>query len=134
MRRSFVLFLSLLVVLGGLVSPCAAEAAADESCADVLGRWTITIDFNGRTSRPTLIVEQEDDQLTGTWEGRRGAVPLLEVAYEEGTLKARFERTFDGETTTMRLYADVEGDRFSGELETGQGTVPLTGVREATDD
>lgn len=134
MRRSLLFLFLITATLTSTATPVVAEAETRDLRADVLGRWTVTIDFNGRTSHPTLIVEEAEDGLTGTWEGRRGAVPLLEVTYEEGTLAARFERTFGEEAVTMRLYADIEGDRFSGELETGQGTVPLTGIRETPGD
>jgi hypothetical protein len=92
--------------------------------ANVAGKWNASLQLESITGHPVLTFKQDGEKLTGTYEGRYGAVPV------EGTIKdknIRFSVTFvaEGVQTQGFFTGTVEGDSMGGAVEfegAGEGT------------
>jgi len=91
---------------------------------DVAGTWDLTTMLRSREEKRTLVLKQDGDKITGTYEGDGASVPV-ENAKRDGN-RLTFNVTWQA---VLRGNATIEGDRLTGTLAPGQGSNPLTGER-----
>src|SRR3954471_6945110 len=109
-----ILALSLLATIG----------AADP--ANVAGKWNVTLQLETITGHPVILLKQDGEKLTGTYEGRYGQSDL------KGSIKEKdieFSVTFvaEGMQTQGVFAGKVNGDTMGGDVAyegAGGGTWP----------
>lgn len=109
-----------------VVAMTAATATA-QHLADVTGTWTFTVVTSNGTGTPTVVLKQDGEKLTGTYESRMMGVRPL-----EGTVKKDvIDFVLKGGDVELRFSGTiVDHDNLKGELEMGgQGTAPFTAKR-----
>ncbi|MCD6308013.1 MAG: hypothetical protein J7M24_03345 [Candidatus Latescibacteria bacterium] len=102
-----------------LVFLAAMQASSRNSPADVSGEWTIKLTFLMGKATHTAVIEQDGEQLSGTYKGE----------FLEGRLKGRIEEneiTFSSrvrnESTgvTFRYSGTVDGNTMKGKVDMGE--------------
>jgi hypothetical protein len=114
-----------IVVLAALLSSLSAFAA------DVAGTWKLTVKMSAGTGTPTLVLQQDGENLTGTYTGRFGASPI------KGTLKGNaIEFSFTvtgpmGGSGDVTYQGTVDGASMSGTVNLGpMGDGTFTGTKQ----
>jgi len=96
----------------------AAFVMAAVQDANVAGAWDITLQTGQGTANPSMLLTQEGERITGTYQGRFGESKLA------GTLKGnaiRFSITvkFRDEPVTVGYSGTVEGESMKGTVQFG---------------
>lgn len=130
--KRFVLFVILGLVMtaaaGALALPQgrSAQAKPDKTSApNVTGKWTMTLEMSMGTPTTALDLQQDGEQITGTYTGRYGAFSL------QGTLKGlaiQFSFTMGADSPqVMSFVGEVAADGQSM-----KGTASLGEMGDAT--
>jgi hypothetical protein len=104
-----------------------ATSALAQHVADVTGKWAFSVVTPNGTGTPTVVLKQEGEKLTGTYESSRMGVRPL-----EGTVKKDvIDFVLKGGEVELRFTGTiVDNDNLKGELDmAGQGTAPFTAKR-----
>jgi hypothetical protein len=112
------------------LTPAAVAAAAEN--AAVVGKWSLSMDFQGQPVEITLeITQAEDGALGGTWTSPRGTDSLANVKWDGQELT--FTRTLErqGQTFDVQHSATIEGDSMTGKMVLPQREIPFSGKRAA---
>lgn len=106
----------------------ALSAAA--SAADLTGTWVLTVDSPQGTSNPTMVLEQNGDKVSGTYQGSMGSADLSgTVNGDSFTLSA--EMSMQGMDFTLTYSGTQSGDNMTGEVDlAGMGGAGFTGKRQ----
>jgi hypothetical protein len=118
------------VVRALAVSLLAAVIATEP--AKVAGKWNVTLQLESITGHPVILLKQDGEKLTGTYEGRYGPSELT------GTIKEKeieFSVSFTAEgMQTQGVFAGVvEGDTMRGDVSfegAGDGTWTAARAKE----
>lgn len=104
--------------------------SAAVSAADLTGTWLLNVDSPQGTSNPTMILEQNGNEVTGTYQGSLGSAPLKgTVDGNSFTLNA--EMSMQGMDFTLTYSGTVDGDSMSGDVDlAGMGGAGFTGERQ----
>ena len=91
----------------------ATIGAADP--ANVAGKWNVTLQLETITGHPVILLKQDGEKLTGTYEGRYGQSDL------KGSIKEKdieFSVTFvaEGMQTQGVFAGKVNGDTMGGDV------------------
>jgi hypothetical protein len=119
------------LLLAVIFSACLTTVALADNSA-VLGEWDITIEddyFDEADLEITLVIEEEDGELTGTWESERGDDDLEDVEWNGKTLSFVRELEFMGRDVDVEHTAKVTGDTLEGEMELPRREVDFSGER-----
>ena len=100
----------------------ATNGSADP--ANVAGKWNVTLQLETITGHPVILLKQDGEKLTGTYEGRYGQSDL------KGSIKEKdieFSVTFvaEGMQTQGVFAGKVNGDTMGGDVSfegAGDGT------------
>lgn len=98
--------------------------------ADVAGTWNLNVKMSAGTGTPTLVLQQDGEQLTGTYTGRFGASPI------KGTLQGNaieFSFTVSGPMGSgdVTYKGTVDGASMSGTVNLGpMGDGTFTGTKQ----
>lgn len=123
------LITTLAVVLAAIVllviAPAGSHTPAADANAEVVGVWTLSPPHDAPV---TVLFEDIDGRLTGTWYGADANAELTEVRYERGRLRFRLEPDrrdgpsgqFDGRVADAALRGSLSGSH---------GRVVLAGER-----
>jgi hypothetical protein len=92
--------------------------------AKVAGKWNVTMELSSITGHPVVVLKQDGEKVTGTYEGRYGESQLT------GTVKEKditFTVTFvaEGMQTQGVFAGKVDGDTMGGDVSfegAGDGT------------
>lgn len=112
------------LVLSALI---AASAGAQHLLANVTGKWAFSVVTENGTGTPTVVLKQEGDKITGTYESSRMGVRNI-----EGTMKkdSIFFALKGGEVELKFVGVVVDADNMKGVVDfAGQGGASFTGVR-----
>jgi len=87
--------------------------------ADVAGTWNLTVNTQAGTGTPTLVLAQTGNQLTGTYTGRFGEVPVTGTTNDTAI---EFSFTISGAMGEAHVVytGTVEGDTMGGSMKMGQ--------------
>jgi hypothetical protein len=105
------------------ISLILLETAVAEP-AKVAGKWNVTLQLESITGHPVIVLKQDGEKLTGTYEGRYGPSEL------KGSIKEKeieFGVTFvaEGTHTEGVFSGTVNGDTMGGDVAfegAGEGT------------
>src|SRR4029078_8940499 len=83
--------------------------------ANVAGKWNVTLQLESITGHPVILLKQDGEKLTGTYEGRYGQSDL------KGSIKEKeieFSVTFvaEGMQTQGVFAGKVNGDTMGGDV------------------
>ena len=118
-------------------NPVAAEkyAQADnEERADVSGKWSVSLDFQGQSVPVTMTIEQTGGEFTGVLETMLGSGKIDGGRVSGSKLKANSIVDIQGQNVEFTIAATIDGDSISGELNAPIVPKPLTfaGARETS--
>lgn len=109
--------------------PLAVAADVDEAEA-FLGKWKVEMDMRGRIIESKLVIlRNEEGELAGTWESRRGKNDLENVKVADGVLS--FMRKFERQGMEMEIdsTSKIVDGKLVGTMSTQMGDLPFTGKR-----
>jgi len=124
------------LLIAVVFSTCLTTVAHADNSA-VLGEWDITIEddyFNEADIEITLVIEEDDGELTGTWESERGDDDIEDVEWNGKTLSFVRELEFMGRDVDVEHTAKVTGDSLEGEMEFPRREIDFSGERGHGDD
>lgn len=124
--------LSLLAAVVAVMLPARAPLAAQQ-VPNVTGKWAFSVVTENGTGTPTVILKQDGEKLTGTYES-----PRLGVRQIEGTIKGRDVRFVlanaeGGDSPVLTFIGVVVGtDEMKGDLDMGgMGSATFTAKRSS---
>jgi uncharacterized protein with FMN-binding domain len=112
-------------------APSASSAPAAASAGpNVTGTWNFTIESPNGTATPSAVFKQDGENLTGTYKGRLGEVPL------KGTVKGNqivfsFKVSPQGQEIEIQYAGTVEANAMKGTVKFGEmGEAPFNGKKQ----
>lgn len=120
MRIVAILTLSMLAVI------VAAEPA------NVAGKWNVTLQLESITGHPVILLKQDGEKLTGTYEGRYGQSEL-KGSIKEKEIEFTVSIVAEGMQTQGVFAGKVDGDTMGGDVSyegAGDGTWSATRVKQ----
>src|SRR5690554_6242241 len=123
--------LCLLVGTAAGVSPAVAQQAAPEA-GQLIGRWNITIDENGKEAPAWLEVRKSGlSRLVGSFVGTHGSArPVSEVQFDKGSFRFSIPPQWEGGEHDLVLFGQLSNEGITGTIITPTGQQQTwTGVR-----
>lgn len=106
----------------------ALSAAA--SAADLTGTWVLTVDSPQGTANPTMVLEQDGNNVTGTYEGSMGSAKLNGTV-DGDSFVLNAEMSMQGMDFTLTYSGTQNGDSMKGDVDlAGMGGAGFTGERQ----
>jgi hypothetical protein len=129
MKRTFGSWRPATLAAAALLLPLLAAGADPQ---DVTGTWTMRVDTGMGSGSPTFKLTQEDETVSGTYQGYFGEAPVTgRVEGDEVTLS--IEVTTQGQDMKIDYVGTVDGDTMSGKVlfgRYGEGTFEGTRGRQ----
>jgi hypothetical protein len=100
--------------------------------ANVAGKWNVTLQLESITGHPVILLKQDGEKLTGTYEGRYGQSEL-KGSIKEKEIEFSVSIVAEGMQTQGVFAGKVDGDTMSGEVSyegAGDGTWSATRVKQ----
>lgn len=105
----------------------AVTVLAQHLQVDVTGTWTFAVVTENGTGTPTVVLKQEGEKLTGTYESARMGARGIEGTVRQDTI--RFVLT-GGEVLLQFTGVVTDKDNMKGTVDfAGQGGATFTGTR-----
>lgn len=105
-----------------------AEAAAQE--VDVTGTWNMTVQSQQGTTNPTVMLEQEGQELTGHYSSETLGEADVTGTVNGSEITFSFTASVGGQSVPVSYTATVDGDSMSGSLSlAGQNAGSFTAER-----
>ncbi|MFP5354092.1 MAG: hypothetical protein ACLGIK_02915 [Gemmatimonadota bacterium] len=124
-RIRFIVTLLATLVLG------ASAAQAQQKGVDVTGKWAFAVVTENGTGYPTVVLKQEGEKVTGTYDSPRMGTRPLEGTIKGDTLRLEMKGGPEGMPAFVFVGVLVDKDNMKGSLEMGgMGSAPFTGKRE----
>ena len=115
------------ILSAAVITAVTATASAQHVLADVTGKWTFAVVTENGTGTPAVVLKQEGEKLTGTYESARmGLRPI------EGTVtKDSINFALKGGEVELRFIGTVtDKDNMKGVVDLGgQGSATFTAKR-----
>ncbi len=115
------------ILSAAVITAVTATASAQHVLADVTGKWTFAVVTENGTGTPAVVLKQEGEKLTGTYESARmGLRPI------EGTVtKDSINFALKGGEVELRFIGTVtDKDNMKGVVDlAGQGSATFTAKR-----
>ena len=107
-----------------------AKRESDET-ANVAGKWSLIIDFQGQQLPVSLTLEQDGDSVTGVLETMLGNGKITDGKVTGGKLAATANAEMQGQPIEFAISGKIDGDSMSGTLSAPivPDTLPFTGTR-----
>jgi len=100
--------------------------------ANVAGKWNVTLQLESITGHPVILLKQDGEKLTGTYEGRYGQSEL-KGSIKEKEIEFTVSIVAEGMQTQGVFAGKVDGDTMGGEVSyegAGDGTWSATRVKQ----
>ena len=100
--------------------------------ANVAGKWNVTMQLESITGHPVILLKQNGEKLTGTYEGRYGQSEV-KGSIKEKEIEFTVSIVAEGMQTQGVFAGKVDGDTMSGEVSyegAGDGTWSATRVKQ----
>lgn len=124
LRFLFVLLAALLAIVAR-PAPVAAQASTD-----LTGKWEFAVVTENGTGTPTVVLKQDGEKLTGTYESSRMGVREIEGTVKGTAVRFVLKGAGDGAPTLTFIGTVVDKDNLKGELDMGgMGSASFTGRR-----
>jgi hypothetical protein len=110
------------------VATFAISAGAQRLLVDLTGKWAFAVVTENGTGTPTVVLKQEGEKLTGTYESSRMGVRPIEGTVKKDSLRFALK---GGEIELTFVGVVVDKDNLRGVLDMGgQGGASFTAVRQ----
>ncbi len=120
-------FLNCAAALLLVVSPAAAQQSVD-----VTGTWAFSVTTENGTGTPTVVLKQEGEKVTGTYESARMGVRELEGTIKGNAIRFVLKGSGGGAPTLTFIGVGADKDHMNGELDMGgMGSATFTGQRKS---
>ena len=93
--------------------------------ADVSGKWTLTLDFQGQQFPVSLLLEQDGDNVTGNIESMLGAGEISDGKVRGNKFSAVGKTDFQGQSLELNLNGTVDGVSINGTVNTPMIPMPI---------
>lgn len=93
--------------------------------ANVSGKWSLTLDFQGQNFPVTLELEQAGENVTGNLESVFGGGEISGGKVRGNKISAAAGIEFQGQSLELNLSGTVDGDSMSGTVNTPMIPVPI---------
>lgn len=124
-RIRFIMTLLATLVLG------ASAAQAQQKGVDVTGKWAFAVVTENGTGYPTVVLKQDGEKVTGTYDSPRMGTRPLEGTIKGDTIRLSMKGGTEGMPEFVFVGVMVDKDNMKGSLEMGgMGSAPFTGKRE----
>ena len=124
-RMRFIMTLLATLVLG------ASAAQAQQKGVDVTGRWAFAVVTENGTGYPAVVLKQDGEKVTGTYDSPRMGTRPLEGTIKGDTIRLEMKGGTEGMPPFLFVGVLVDKDNMKGTLEmAGMGSAPFTGKRE----
>jgi hypothetical protein len=117
-----------LAILALTVFGCVVSAEP----ANVAGKWNVTMQLESITGHPVILLKQDGEKLTGTYEGRYGQSEL-KGSIKDKEIEFTVSIVAEGMQTQGLFAGKVNGDTMGGEVSfegAGDGTWSATRVKQ----
>lgn len=103
-----------------------------EETAQVGGKWSLKIDFQGQQLPVSLVLVQDDDALTGKLETMLGDGKIEEGKVKGSKISAVAKAEMQGQEVEFSISGTVDGDSMTGTLSAPivPDALPFAGARE----
>lgn len=110
------------------VALTALAAGAQQRWADLTGKWRFAVVTENGTGTPAVVLKQEGEKLTGTYESARMGVRTIEGTVKKDSLRFALK---GGEVELTFVGVVVDKNNLRGMVDFGgQGGATFTGTRE----
>jgi hypothetical protein len=127
MRRRLALLLALPMLVIGLAASAQTPTPAAKA-PDVAGKWTMVLELSIGTSNPVLVLKQDGETLTGTYQGRYGEAKVAGKVTADRKIQFTVSLAAEGADVTMFFTGEVSAD---GQL-LDKGTCNIEGLGEGS--
>lgn len=104
-----------------------ATAVAQRVQVDLTGKWTFAVITENGTGTPAVVLKQEGEKLTGTYESARMGLRPIEGTVKKDTINFVLK---GGEVELRFIGVVVDKDNLKGSVDMGgQGGAAFTGTR-----
>lgn len=125
-RARFIVTLLVTLVLGTSAAP------AQQKGVDVTGKWTFAVMTENGTGYPTIVLKQDGEKVTGTYDSSRMGTRPLEGTIKGDTIRLEMKGGAEGVPAFIFVGVMVDKDNMKGELEMGgMGSASFTGKRDS---
>jgi hypothetical protein len=122
-----------LVTLGAVATLLPLLAVGADQ-PDVTGTWRMSVETAMGSGNPTFTLVQEGQEVTGTYEGYFGEVPVS-VTIEGAEVILSIEVSAQGQDMKIDYVGTVDGDDMAGKVVFGSyGEGTFEGTRERLDE
>jgi hypothetical protein len=107
-------------------------AALSAEPANVAGKWNVTMQLESITGHPVILLKQDGEKLTGTYEGRYGQSEL-KGSIKDKEIEFTVSIVAEGMQTQGVFAGTVTGDSMGGNVSfegAGDGTWSATRVKQ----
>lgn len=112
------------------ISVLAAAVSAEP--AKVAGKWNVTLQLEAITGHPVILLKQDGEKLTGTYESARYGQSELKGSIKEKEIEFAVSFVAEGMQTQGVFGGTVDGDTMSGNCSfegAGDGTWSASRVK-----
>jgi hypothetical protein len=113
-----------------VISLFAAAVSAEP--AKVAGKWNVTLQLESITGHPVILLKQDGEKLTGTYESARYGQSELKGTIKEKEIEFAISFVAEGMQTQGVFGGTVDGDTMSGNCSfegAGDGTWSASRVK-----
>jgi hypothetical protein len=113
-----------------VISLFAAAVSAEP--AKVAGKWNVTLQLESITGHPVILLKQDGEKLTGTYESARYGQSELKGTIKEKEIEFAVSFVAEGMQTQGVFGGTVDGDTMSGNCSfegAGDGTWSASRVK-----
>jgi len=97
--------------------------------ASPLGEWEIITDAGGQEVIATLVITEEDGDLSGTMTSDVGEGEIVDPTFEDGVLKFDITIDAEGQELALSFEGTISGDSVDANWTSDLGDFPATGTR-----
>ncbi len=114
-RQGHTVLTILCLLFVGILIP--SRLPAPTLSTDVSGKWDLTVVSQGGTAHPSMMLKQEGERLTGTYEGNVSG--SLEGTIKGDEINFRLSLKFQEASYTVAYAGTVSGDIMKGTVRFG---------------
>jgi hypothetical protein len=121
-----------MTVLARLLAISIFAAVVSAEPAKVAGKWNVTLQLESITGHPVILLKQDGEKLTGTYESARYGQSELKGTIKEKEIEFAVSFVAEGMQTQGVFGGTVDGDTMSGNCSfegAGDGTWAASRVK-----
>ena len=121
-----------MISVAGLLAISMVAAVLSAEPAKVAGKWNVTLQLESITGHPVILLKQDGEKLTGTYESVRYGQSELKGSIKEKEIEFSVSFVAEGMQTQGVFGGTVDGDTMSGNCSfegAGDGTWSASRVK-----